>query len=71
MVEKVLIHIPDEMNKTIMSLKNQTLQEDDLVFFSNHTGSKQAWYRYILQMGILKTKEEFENFKLLKKEDKK
>ncbi len=62
MTKKILIHIPNDMFETIMSLKNQTLQEDNLTFFSNHTGSKQSWYRYILQMGILKTKEEFDKF---------
>ena len=63
MAKKILLHIPDDIYETIMMLKNQTLQEDELIFFSNHTGTDQSWLRYILQMGVIKTKQDFEKFK--------
>ena len=69
MPKKILLHIPEDMYKTIMTLKNQTLQEDDLIFFSNHTGTDQSWFRYILQMGVLKTKQEFDKFKKFQEQE--
>lgn len=59
---RITIDLDKSILDTINSLKNQTLEEDKLTYFSNHTSSKQAWYRFILQMGILKTKTDFEKF---------
>ena len=69
MTKKILLHIPDDIYKTIMMLKNQTLQEEHLIFFSNHTGTDQSWLRYILSMGVLKTKQDFDKFKKIQNDE--
>lgn len=61
--KQINLHLDTDIIATAENLKNMVLQDGDLVFFSNHTASIQSWYRYIFSMGMIKIKENFEEWK--------
>lgn len=63
--KKKLIHInmEESMIESSKMLQNTVLQDDELIFFKAHTGSKNSWDCFIYGMGLKKAKEDIERYK--------
>lgn len=62
---KKLIHlkIDDEIFRSANKLLEMALEDDDFTFFRLRTKSQNSWYEYLIEMGIMATKKEFDNFR--------
>jgi len=69
--KRKLIHINMDENMIESSniLQRNVLQDDDLIFFKAHTGSKNSWNCYIFGMGLKKAKEDIEKYKKIQEND--
>lgn len=61
--KQVMIWLPNSLLETSEMLRNLTMQDDGLVFFRLKTHSKNAWYAFIFEMGLIAIKKEYEKFK--------
>lgn len=61
--KRIFVDLDSQVHKTIVELKNKVLEDDKLVFFTMHTHSEQAWLRYIISMGLVKLKQDFDRWK--------
>jgi len=62
---KKIIHfrIDNDLAETSEKLMNTALSDEDLAFFKLQTSSNNTWHQFVYQMGLIKTKEQFEMFK--------
>lgn len=55
----ILVRMPKKILESSDVLMNQVLEDEDLEFYLNHTGSKSAWFRYVFQRGLTQIKKDF------------
>ena len=60
---RISIDCDKDVHKTIETLRNQALTDEDLIFFKMNTVSMQQWYRFIMSMGLVKISKDFEKWK--------
>ena len=60
--KQIHIRVPSETAETSEKLKNLALADENLTFFSIHTGTKNNWDAFVYQMGLMKIQADFNKF---------
>jgi len=60
------VYFKKEQLTTARNLMNTVLKDNELQYFSNHTGSFQSWVRYIIDLGLMQLPKDFDKWKKMK-----
>lgn len=61
--KRIVIDLDEDDFNTLHSLRKQTVQDPKLAIYTMNTDTWQSWYRFVVVMGLVKIKEEFEKVK--------
>jgi len=59
----IYLNLDEEILQTAERIQEMALQEDNLTFFRIRAKSKTAWLEFLIEMGVMATKKEFDKFK--------
>jgi len=61
--KRITIDLDQEDFDTVHTLRKQVIRDEKLAIYTMNTNTRQSWYRFIVVMGLVSIKKEFEKAK--------